>query len=314
MLGMDITSVTMGIYLKNGEGYGRISFIIKDDIDMSIFNKMIQYVESKGYKVDPTQVNNEFEAESGKYFYPRIKFSFDPNSFDNVEEVTSATSSGSYTGGLKMGQRYESNLPEELDEVTTTTSVGGDSGTFAYDAPLGDGSDFWTKGNKQRKELKESAEKRYVAQVSFYVWSDSDEKAKEEANLIAKLIDDKYDNRASLEGLSIQNFGNLGSKKIELNETDSDSEDYLRYLNMYKNADAYERREIKDRLLKAAKKIGIKLNLDEDAYKNAQYPGGKFVEFDDCVKLNNNDEAKNGGCNQGDFGVVNTKDSVDKIK
>jgi hypothetical protein len=37
-------------------------------------------------------------------------------------------------------------------EATTTVSVGGDSGTFAYDAPAGDGSNFWTAGNKENKK------------------------------------------------------------------------------------------------------------------------------------------------------------------
>ncbi len=39
-------------------------------------------------------------------------------------------------------------------EATTTISAGGDSGTFAYDAPVGDGSDFWTAGNKMAKKGK----------------------------------------------------------------------------------------------------------------------------------------------------------------
>ena len=34
------------------------------------------------------------------------------------------------------------------------------------------------------------------------------------------------------------------------------------------------------------------------------YPNGKFVEFDDCTKLDNNKVAQNGGCSQGDDGVV----------
>lgn len=43
-------------------------------------------------------------------------------------------------------------------ETTTTTSVGGDSGTFAYDAPVGDGDKFWTAGNKMnKKSVKESS-------------------------------------------------------------------------------------------------------------------------------------------------------------
>jgi hypothetical protein len=40
----------------------------------------------------------------------------------------------------------------EIEETTTTTSAGGDSGTFAYDAPAGDGSEFWNAGNKQNKK------------------------------------------------------------------------------------------------------------------------------------------------------------------
>ena len=39
-----------------------------------------------------------------------------------------------------------------IEEVTTVGSVGGDSGTFAYDAPAGDGSNFWNAGNKMNKK------------------------------------------------------------------------------------------------------------------------------------------------------------------
>ena len=34
-------------------------------------------------------------------------------------------------------------------------------------------------------------------------------------------------------------------------------------------------------------------------HKKTTYNNGKFVEFDDCVKLNNNKEAQKGGCSQG---------------
>lgn len=42
------------------------------------------------------------------------------------------------------------------------------------------------------------------------------------------------------------------------------------------------------------------------------YPDGGFVEFDDCVKYNNNKDAENGGCNSGDSGVVKVKKSGNK--
>ena len=49
-------------------------------------------------------------------------------------------------------------------------------------------------------------------------------------------------------------------------------------------------------------------NLDDTAY-----PEGGFVDIDDCTKLNNNKESQNGGCSQGDDGVVTvnkTKNSI----
>jgi hypothetical protein len=39
--------------------------------------------------------------------------------------------------------------------------------------------------------------------------------------------------------------------------------------------------------------------INEDAQTDTQYPEGEFVEFDDCVKFNNNDKAQKGGCSQG---------------
>lgn len=123
-----------------------------------------------------------------------------------MSETTTASSSGSFVAPLSTSKKFESNLDDELQETTTTTSVGGDSGTFAYDAPAGDGSDFWNAGNKQNK------------------------------------------------------------KKV-----------------------------------------------NENAKTDTQYPGGGFVELDDCTKLNNNKVSQNGGCNQGDSGVVKTKGSINSV-
>lgn len=59
-------------------------------------------------------------------------------------------------------------------------------------------------------------------------------------------------------------------------------------------AESYLRETIKDALDEVN-------NLD-----NTGWPDGRFVDIDDCTKLNNNKEAQNGGCNQGDSGVVST--------
>lgn len=43
------------------------------------------------------------------------------------------------------------------------------------------------------------------------------------------------------------------------------------------------------------------------------WDGGAFVEFDDCVNLNNSKVAQNGGCNQGDSKVVKLRKTKDSI-
>ena len=45
------------------------------DIPLNIFEKMIQWVESKGYKVDRSQSDNTFDMDDDRYFYPRIVIS-----------------------------------------------------------------------------------------------------------------------------------------------------------------------------------------------------------------------------------------------
>ena len=53
----------------------RISIMHRDDIDKDLFEKMIQWVESKGYKVDKGQSDNMFDWDDDRYWYPRIQFS-----------------------------------------------------------------------------------------------------------------------------------------------------------------------------------------------------------------------------------------------
>lgn len=221
---------------------------------------------------------------------------------NNIDETTAA-SSGAYVGGMSQGNKFDSNVPEELDEVTTTTSVGGSSGSFAYDAPAGDGSDFWTKGNKQNKRMNENQEGRYVAEMDFYIWANSDEEAKGQANQVAKMLDDKFDNRASVTKLVRQPRGTTDSFPVNegVNKVDK------KYKILIENKDVKS-----STLISEAKALGI--NLSEDAQKDTQYPGGGFVEIDDCTKLNNNKVSQNGGCSQGAIdNVVTTKSSSDSV-
>lgn len=52
----------------------------------------------------------------------------------------------------------------------------------------------------------------------------------------------------------------------------------------------------------------------KDAKTDTQWPGGHFVEFDDCTKYNNNKKAQNGGCSVGAVdNVVKTKSSKNSV-
>jgi hypothetical protein len=100
-----------------------------------------------------------------------------------------------------------------IEEGTTTTSAGGSSGTFAYDMPAGDDSDFWTAGNSQNKKMNE-----------------------------------------------------------------------------------------------------IKAREGKNAQTDTQWPDGKFVEFDDCVRPGHNDVNIDGGCSVGAVdNVVKTKGSKNSV-
>jgi len=78
---------------------------------------------------------------------------------------------------------------------------------------------------------------------------------------------------------------------------------------MTQNIDANDTNMLTSR--EGSKPKGIGESVDN--MKDTAYPDGGFVEIDDCTKLNNNKEAENGGCSQGDDGVVSlrkTKKSV----
>ena len=61
---------------------------------------------------------------------------------------------------------------------------------------------------------------------------------------------------------------------------------------------------------KLTKTEGVDNTTNLDA---TSWPDGEFVDFDDCVKLNNNKVAQNGGCSQGDSGVVKLKKTKKSI-
>ena len=71
-----------------------------------------------------------------------------------------------------------------------------------------------------RKMVRETLEgiiqekKRYVAEIDLYIWANDDEDARMQAQNIAKEIDAKYDNRASVKSLGHQPSGSLDYSQI----------------------------------------------------------------------------------------------------
>ena len=192
--------------------------------DAECINNFVNYVASEDnlqvglnpFKDILAIVRPENKDEIIKYYGDDEKLM---SILNGVAETTTAASSGSFESPMAMSDKFKSNVPEELDEVTTTTSVGGSNGSFAYDAPAGDGSDFWNAGNKLNKKGK-------------------------------------------------------GGKVTK----------------------------------------GTPISVSENAQKDTQYPGGGFVELDDCTKLNNNKVAQDGGCSQGAIdNVVTTKTSSKSV-
>ena len=57
--------------------------------------------------------------------------------------------------------------------------------------------------------------KRYVAVIDLYIYAESDEDAKLQANTITKTLDDKEDNHAKVIELGEQPFGTTHFRKIQ---------------------------------------------------------------------------------------------------
>lgn len=69
-----------------------------------------------------------------------------------------------------------------------------------------------------RETLEEmSREQRYVAEVDFFIWANSDEEAKAQAQAIAAELDSKYDNRASVKTLGLKSPGIGNFQPIDIN-------------------------------------------------------------------------------------------------
>lgn len=57
--------------------------------------------------------------------------------------------------------------------------------------------------------------KRYIVEVSYFVWADSDEEAKETAERKCRVEQMKHDNRCSIEKISENEFGSYHKREVK---------------------------------------------------------------------------------------------------
>ena len=69
----DALGVNVNISL--GQGYNKIEFIQKQDVDEKTFEQMIQFLEKLGYNVDLGKSVREYDLDPGeRHYYPQIRF------------------------------------------------------------------------------------------------------------------------------------------------------------------------------------------------------------------------------------------------
>lgn len=212
---------------------------------------------------------------------------------------------------------------EEIEEVTTTASVGG-----SYVTPM-----MWAKDKDSHKPSKKTQypKGKFVQEgvkldkvkQPFIELAKRIEAAKVNGtNVIPVKLSDKSLDYFHIQGLDIHDelmkfHLYVSPKKDEiLNKfnrgheiTDSNINISKWLLKLYNTMlDAGE----------MGKVVNLKdINnpkINESNQSDTAYPEGKFVEFDDCTKLNNNKEAQNGGCSTGAVdGVTKEKGSKNSV-
>lgn len=242
-----------------------------------------------------------------------------------IPETTGSASSGAYVGGSPFNMGSTKGLsPEEamaelindgnliddddevpIDETTSTTSGGGGEGAWGA-GPLGDATQ--TAGNlvvPLNRDLKKDRE--------------TGGGAKSHPNTVVKRpmpVTESIFGNGYKEGQVYRNgMGRAKIRKIEGNNLvirrwgDKPAFNVTIDKNQLGGWELMENVKSKLKITEAQ----LKRIIESDNMTSTAYPNGEMVKLDDCTKLNNNKVAQNGGCSQGDDGVVKlskTKGSV----
>jgi len=65
----------MRVNVDMGQGYNKLEFLQKEDVDEKTFEMFIKLIEVLGYDVDYGQSVREYDFDPGeRHYYPRIRF------------------------------------------------------------------------------------------------------------------------------------------------------------------------------------------------------------------------------------------------
>ncbi len=65
----------MRVNVDMGQGYNKLEFLQKEDVDEKTFEMFIKLIEKLGYDVDYGQSVREYDFDPGeRHYYPRIRF------------------------------------------------------------------------------------------------------------------------------------------------------------------------------------------------------------------------------------------------
>jgi hypothetical protein len=64
----------MRVNVDMGQGYNKLEFLQKEDVDEKTFEQMITFLEKIGYNVDLGQSDRTYETEDDRRRFPRIIF------------------------------------------------------------------------------------------------------------------------------------------------------------------------------------------------------------------------------------------------
>ena len=190
-------------------------------------------------------------------------------------------------------------IDEEIAETTSTGTVGAGVGAngqgtqttpqYAYDAPAGDGKDFWTAGNKQNKKMGKNG----TPIVRGGSMNENIKVGQVYKNGLArrKVLDiKKHPLTQSKKIIVVKQWGDGDAREINIDPKEWGNWELL----------------MEKRIIRVTQEQFNKIVESENMTKTA-YPNGEMVSFDDCTKFNNNTKAQDGGCSTGAVdGVVKT--------